>query len=86
MLLLLLFKSIHCIVCHGEWEITLQPGFLLFYGIQLLGEVEEHLNCTITQVEPDIKVPVDDFDGKVAYGKRKAAGGKWTSLHFEIEN
>ncbi|KAG8124287.1 hypothetical protein E2320_020012 [Naja naja] len=48
-----------------------------FYGIQLLGEIEEHLNCTITQVEPDIKVPVDDFDGKVSYGKRRAAGGSF---------
>lgn len=54
--------------------------FLSFYGIQLLGEIEEHLNCTITQVEPDIKVPVDDFDGKVTYGKRRAAGGKWTTI------
>ncbi|MBN3308894.1 DDX1 helicase, partial [Amia calva] len=42
---------------------------------QLLADVEDHLNCTITQCEPDIKVPVDDFDGKVSYGKRRAAGG-----------
>jgi len=42
----------------------------------LLGEIEEHLNCTIAQVEPDIKVPVDDFDGKVTYGQKRALGGK----------
>jgi len=42
----------------------------------LLGEIEEHLNCTISQVEPDIKVPVDDFDGKVTYGQKRALGGK----------
>ncbi|KAK7811904.1 hypothetical protein U0070_001957 [Myodes glareolus] len=35
---------------------------------KLLSEIEEHLNCTISQVEPDIKVPVDEFDGKVTYG------------------
>uniref|UniRef100_A0A671KVR8 ATP-dependent RNA helicase n=1 Tax=Sinocyclocheilus anshuiensis TaxID=1608454 RepID=A0A671KVR8_9TELE len=33
---------------------------------ELLSEIEEHLKCTITQCEPDIKVPVDEFDGKVS--------------------
>ncbi|XP_071057993.1 ATP-dependent RNA helicase DDX1-like isoform X2 [Pseudochaenichthys georgianus] len=35
---------------------------------ELLSDIEEHLKCTVTQCEPDIKVPVDDFDGKVTYG------------------
>lgn len=49
----------------------------------MLGEIEEHLNCTISQVEPDIKVPVDDFDGKVTYGQKRALGGKqWTTLEL----
>lgn len=48
----------------------------LFIFFKLLGEIEEHLNCTIAQVEPDIKVPVDDFDGKVTYGQKRALGGK----------
>lgn len=43
---------------------------------QLLSEIEEHLNCTISQVEPDIKVPVDEFDGKVTYGQKRTLGGK----------
>ena len=46
-----------------------------FVVAQLLSDVEEHLKCTITQCEPDIKVPLDDFDGKVTYGQRRAAGG-----------
>lgn len=50
-------------------------GVLCFVCVQLLGEIEEHLKCTITQCEPDIKVPVDEFDGKVTYGQRRAAGG-----------
>ncbi|KAI9544263.1 hypothetical protein NQZ68_005313 [Dissostichus eleginoides] len=41
----------------------------------LLSDIEEHLKCTVTQCEPDIKVPLDDFDGKVTYGQRKALGG-----------
>lgn len=43
--------------------------------LQLLSDVEEHLKCTITQCEPDIKVPVDEFDGKVSYGQRRTQGG-----------
>lgn len=43
--------------------------------LQLLSDIEEHLKCTITQCEPDIKVPVDEFDGKVSYGQRRALGG-----------
>lgn len=42
---------------------------------QLLSEIEEHLKCTITHCGTDIKVPVDEFDGKVTYGQRKALGG-----------
>ncbi|KAI9544267.1 hypothetical protein NQZ68_005317 [Dissostichus eleginoides] len=42
---------------------------------ELLSDIEEHLKCTVTQCEPDIKVPLEDFDGKVTYGQRKALGG-----------
>lgn len=44
---------------------------------QLLSDIEEHLKCTITQCEPDIKIPVDEFDGKVTYGQRRALGGPY---------
>jgi ATP-dependent RNA helicase DDX1 len=43
---------------------------------QLLADVEEHLDITIDQVEPDIKVPVNEFDGKVTYGQKRKLGGK----------
>ncbi|KAK2092029.1 ATP-dependent RNA helicase ddx1 [Saguinus oedipus] len=50
-------------------------GCTIWYNeMQLLSEIEEHLNCTISQVEPDIKVPLDEFDGKVTYGQKRAAG------------
>ncbi|XP_048858219.1 ATP-dependent RNA helicase DDX1 [Brienomyrus brachyistius] len=50
---------------------------------ELLAEIEDHLNCVITQCEPDIKVPVDEFDGKVTYGQRRAAGGGQYKGHVE---
>ncbi|XP_003272810.1 ATP-dependent RNA helicase DDX1 [Nomascus leucogenys] len=60
-------------------------GCTIWYNeMQLLSEIEEHLNCTISQVEPDIKVPVDEFDGKVTYGQKRAAGGGSYKGHVDI--
>ncbi|KAF3826362.1 hypothetical protein GH733_008887 [Mirounga leonina] len=60
-------------------------GCTIWYNeMQLLSEIEEHLNCTISQVEPDIKVPLDEFDGKVTYGQRRAAGGGNYKGHVDI--
>lgn len=30
---------------------------------------------TIQQIEPDLKVPSDQFDGKVVYGQKRSAPG-----------
>ncbi|XP_059354501.1 ATP-dependent RNA helicase DDX1 [Carassius carassius] len=51
---------------------------------ELLAEIEEHLKCTITQCEPDIKVPVDEFDGKVTYGQRRTGGAGLYKGHVDI--
>uniref|UniRef100_A0A8B9QU87 ATP-dependent RNA helicase n=1 Tax=Anas platyrhynchos TaxID=8839 RepID=A0A8B9QU87_ANAPL len=62
-----------------------EGGCTIWYNeMQLLGEIEEHLNCTIAQIEPDIKVPVDDFDGKVTYGQKRALGGGLYKGHVDI--
>lgn len=39
--------------------------------MQYLADIEEHLGVTIQQVDKDMKVPVDEFDGKVVYGEKK---------------
>uniref|UniRef100_A0A8C3WSU5 ATP-dependent RNA helicase n=1 Tax=Catagonus wagneri TaxID=51154 RepID=A0A8C3WSU5_9CETA len=60
-------------------------GCTIWYNeMQLLSEIEEHLNCTISQVEPDIKVPVDEFDGKVTYGQKRTIGGGNYKGHVDI--
>eukprot|EP00069_Balaena_mysticetus_P002731 bmy_15991T0 len=60
-------------------------GCTIWYNeMQLLSEIEEHLNCTISQVEPDIKVPVDEFDGKVTYGQKRTTGGGNYKGHVDI--
>lgn len=67
------------------WLVILAEMFHVFFFFfsplpQLLSEIEEHLKCTITQCEPDIKIPLDEFDGKVTYGQRRALGGTWISV------
>nr|KAF6429171.1 DEAD-box helicase 1 [Molossus molossus] len=60
-------------------------GCTIWYNeMQLLSDIEEHLNCTISQIEPDIKVSVDEFDGKVTYGQKKAATGGGYKGHVDV--
>ncbi|KAI5627764.1 ATP-dependent RNA helicase DDX1 [Silurus asotus] len=62
-----------------------EGGCTIWYNEkELLGEIEEHLKCTITQCEHDIKVPLDEFDGKVTYGQRRAAAGGLYKGHVDI--
>lgn len=46
------------------------------FGLQLLADVEDHLDITIDQIEPNMKVPINEFDGKVTYGQKRANTGK----------
>ena len=72
---------------HGEWcpsrgkncnntQLTDRGGCCIWYNEpQYLGDIEEHLGVTIQQVQKDLKLQVDEFDGKVVYGaKRKETG------------
>ncbi|KAI1897597.1 hypothetical protein AGOR_G00084900 [Albula goreensis] len=62
-----------------------EGGCTIWYNEkELLSEIEEHLKCTITQCEPDIKVPVDEFDGKVTYGQRRTGGGGLYKGHVDM--
>lgn len=45
-------------------------------SLQYLAEIEDHLNVTIQQVGSDIKVPLNEFDGKVTYGEKRMAMGE----------
>lgn len=49
----------------------------------MLAEIEDHLNITITQVDSDMKVPVNDFDGKVVYGEKLQNKGSNYADHVE---
>ncbi|XP_071441806.1 ATP-dependent RNA helicase Ddx1 [Hetaerina americana] len=72
---------------HGEWcptrgrnchntRLTTENGCCIWYDEpRYLADIEDHLNITIQQVDPDIKVPVDSFDGKVVYGQKRLNTG-----------
>ncbi|XP_035219408.1 ATP-dependent RNA helicase DDX1-like [Stegodyphus dumicola] len=63
-------------------RLTDQGGCCIWYNEpQYLADIEEHLNCTIQQVDPDLKVPCDEFDGKVVYGQKKAQMGSNYQTH-----
>lgn len=53
---------------------------MLFF--QYLADIEDHLNVTIQQVGQDIKIPLNEFDGKVTYGEKKVSLGKHLAILF----
>lgn len=50
---------------------------------QLLADIEEHLNITIQQVDKDLNVPVNEFDGKVVYGEKLQKKGTGYEDHVK---
>jgi ATP-dependent RNA helicase DDX1 len=50
-----------------------------------LGEIEEHLGVTINRVGSDMAVPINEYDGKVVYGSKKANGG-WRKKNAYYHN
>jgi hypothetical protein len=42
-----------------------------------LADIEDHLNVTIQQVDENLKVPMNEFDGKVVYGQKRINVGKY---------
>jgi len=59
-------------MCETRWEFT----NIIDTSLQYLAEIEDHLNVTIQQVSSDIKVPLNEFDGKVMYGEKRMAMGE----------
>ncbi|XP_018314333.1 ATP-dependent RNA helicase Ddx1 [Mycetomoellerius zeteki] len=80
---------------HGEWcpsrgrncsntNLTDQGGCCTWYNeSQYLADIEDHLNVTIQQVGLDIKVPMNEFDGKVTYGEKRMTMGSYYKDHVQ---
>lgn len=78
---------------HGSWcksrgkncnntNLTDVQGCCMWYNEpQYLADIEEHLGVTIQQIDTDMKVQADEFDGKVVYGQKRAAAGSGYEGH-----
>lgn len=54
-------------------NLTERGGCCIWYHeMQLLAEIEDHLNTTIQQMGVDLKLEVSEFDGKVVYGSKRS--------------
>lgn len=69
-------------------NLTDYGGCCIWYNEpQYLADIEDHLNVSISQIEPDIKVPVNEFDGKVTYGeKRRETGSNYQTHTAQLES
>ncbi|KAF0764056.1 ATP-dependent RNA helicase Ddx1 [Aphis craccivora] len=80
---------------HGEWcpsrgqrcsntNLTTNKGCCIWYNEpQYLAEIEDHLNITIPQVGSELDIPMNEFDGKVVYGKKKENKGPSYKNHYD---
>ncbi|XP_014221079.1 ATP-dependent RNA helicase Ddx1 [Trichogramma pretiosum] len=80
---------------HGEWcssrgrncsntNLTEQGGCCIWYNEpRLLAEIEDHLNITIQIVDKDLKIPMNEFDGKVVYGEKQLNRGSNYDYHVQ---
>lgn len=80
---------------HGEWcstrgrncqntNLTDVRGCCIWYNeMNLLADIEDHLNVTIQQVDKSLAVPVNDFDGKVVYGQKNINTGTGYKDHVQ---
>lgn len=48
-----------------------------------MAEIEDHLNITIQQVDKNMSVPLNDFDGKVVYGQKNLSTGTGYKDHVQ---
>ncbi|XP_066913617.1 ATP-dependent RNA helicase DDX1-like [Clytia hemisphaerica] len=59
-------------------------GCTIWYDeMKYLQDIEEHLGETITMVASDMNIPVNEFDGKVTYGKRRKREDDTKKYHQE---
>lgn len=66
-------------------NLTDMGGCCIWYNeMQYLADIEDHLNITITQVDKDVKIPKNEFDGKVTYGAKRLNTGSSYQNHVAM--
>ena len=60
----------------SDTRLVEQGGCCIWFNEpQFLADIEDHLNVTLDVISPDMKVPVNQLDGKVTYGQRAQRTG-----------
>ncbi|UMM30905.1 hypothetical protein L5515_012597 [Caenorhabditis briggsae] len=65
--------------CTNAKDISNGGCTIWFDEKKMLGEIEEHLGATISTVDSDFSVPIDEFDGKVIYGEKRSGGANFAT-------
>ncbi|EGT33857.1 hypothetical protein CAEBREN_19095 [Caenorhabditis brenneri] len=70
--------------CTNTKDIAQGGCTIWFDEKKMLGEIEEHLGSTISTVDSDFNVPIDEFDGKVVYGEKRKGGANFATHVFSL--
>ena len=62
-----------------------EGGCCIWYNeMQYLDDIEEHLGVTISQISPNMEVPINEFEGKVVYGEKRKMKAPAFQGHVEF--
>ncbi|GMR53429.1 hypothetical protein PMAYCL1PPCAC_23624, partial [Pristionchus mayeri] len=72
--------------CTNRRDVS-DKGCTIWYNEkQLLGDIEEHLGMTISTVDSDLRIPVDEMDGRVVYGAKRSTKASGTSYADRLKS
>lgn len=69
--------------CHNTRLIEKGGCCKWFDELTMLADIEEHLKCSIQEIEPDFKLQVNEYDGKVVYGAKRLEQATTYEGHVE---
>ena len=62
------------------------PMISLIEFSRYLADVEEHLGETISVIQPNMKVPLNEFEGRIQYGEKRRRVGKGWMFYANLSN
>lgn len=69
--------------CHNTRLVEKGGCCKWFDELGMLAEIEDHLKCTVQEIEKDFKLQVDEYDGKVVYGAKRLEQASTYEGHVE---
>lgn len=69
--------------CHNTKLVDRGGCCKWFDELAMLSDIEEHLKCSISEIERDFKIQVDEYDGKVVYGAKRLEQSATYEGHVE---